>query len=109
MLGLGFQLIITCFCDIPKRNTLYQMNQKAKEKLKELSVEELKKKEKSHKMLIAVFIPLIIGLFYAVFRDYSNGEEIDWSILTIAICTLGGPATLYPELKEVQKEIKTRG
>lgn len=79
-----------------------------KEKLKELSTEQLLKKEKSLKLFIGVFIPLIISLFYFVFRDYFNGEEIDWSILTIAICTLGGPATLYPELKEIQKEIRSR-
>ncbi len=80
----------------------------SKEKLKELPVELLKKKEKSLKMFIGIFIPLIIFLFFFVIRDYFNEEEIDWSMLTIAICTLGGPATLYPELKEMQKEIRTR-
>jgi hypothetical protein len=34
---------------------------------------------------------------------------MDWSIFTIAICTLGIPATLYPELKKVQKELTSRG
>lgn len=77
-------------------------------KLEDLSKEQLTNKEKSLKMFIGIFIPLIIGLFFFVFRDYFKGEEMDWSILTIAICTLGGPATLYPELKEVQKELKTR-
>jgi hypothetical protein len=80
----------------------------AKEKLKELSVEQLKKKEKGLKMFIWIFIPLIIGLFYPVIRNYFNGEETDMSILIIAICTLAGPATIYPELKEVQKELKSR-
>jgi TRAP-type uncharacterized transport system fused permease subunit len=79
-----------------------------KEKLKELSVEQLEKKEKSLKVFILFFIPIIIGLFYFVIRNYVIGEETDWSILTIAICTLAGPATLYPELKEVQKELKSR-
>lgn len=79
-----------------------------KEKLQELPVEVLKKKEKSLKMFIGIFIPLIIFLFFFVIRDYFNEEEIDWLMLTIAICTLGGPATLYPELKEIQKEIGTR-
>ncbi len=77
-------------------------------KLEDLTKEQLTNKEKSLKMFIGIFIPLIIGLFYFVLRDYFKGEEMDWSILTIAICTLGGPATLYPELKEVQKELKTR-
>lgn len=80
----------------------------SKEKLKELSLELLRKKEKSLKLFIGIFIPLITILFYFLFRDYFNGEEIDWAMLTIAICTLGGPATLYPELKEVQKEIRER-
>lgn len=79
-----------------------------KEKLKELSIDQLKKKEKSLKVFIGIFIPLIIGLFYAVIRDYVNGDEMDISILIIAICTLGGPAALYPELKEVKKELSTR-
>lgn len=80
----------------------------AKEKLKEQSIDELKKKEKGLKTFIGIFIPLIIGLFFFVIRDYLQGEEMDWSILTIAICTLGGPATLYPQLKEVQNELMTR-
>ena len=80
----------------------------AKINLQELSLEQLRKKEKSLKMFIGVFIPLIIGLFYFVLRDYYTGEEFNWSILTIAICTLGGPTTLYPELRAVQKEIENR-
>lgn len=81
----------------------------AKEKLEELSIEQLTAKAKSLKLFIGIFIPLIIGLFYFVIRNYLDGEELDWAMITIAICTLGGPATLYPELKEVRKEIKARG
>jgi hypothetical protein len=51
---------------------------------------------------------LIIILFYFPIQDYLIGEKLDWSMITIAICTLGGPATFYPELKEVQNELKTR-
>ncbi|HKK74365.1 MAG TPA: hypothetical protein VJ953_04765 [Saprospiraceae bacterium] len=80
----------------------------AKEKLKELPVEQLEKKEKSLKGLMVIFVLLMIGLFYFLIRNYFNAEEIDWPILTIAICTLAGPATFYPELKEVQKELKSR-
>lgn len=79
-----------------------------KEKLDALSIEQLKKKEKGYKAFIVVFIPIIIGLFFSVIKDYINGVEMDFAILTIAICSLGGPATMYPELKEVQKEIKKR-
>lgn len=80
----------------------------AKESLTEQSIEQLKAKEKSLKVFIGIFIPLILGLFFFIIREYINGEELDWSSITIAICTLGGPATLYPELKEVQKEMKAR-
>ncbi len=80
----------------------------AKQSLTEQSIEQLKAREKSLKVFIGIFIPLILGLFFFVIRNYVNGEELDWAMITIAICTLGGPATLYPELKEVQKEIKTR-
>ncbi|MEQ8303904.1 MAG: hypothetical protein RIB47_10970 [Cyclobacteriaceae bacterium] len=79
-----------------------------KVRLSELSEEQLKAKEKSLKLFILFFIPLIIGLFYVVFKDYIDGKEIDFSVLTIAICTLGGPAVLYPELKEVKNELKNR-
>lgn len=81
----------------------------AKENLQELSVEQLKKKEKGLKGVIIIFTILIAGLFFSIIRNYLIGEPTDWSILTIAICTLGGPATLYPELKKVQKELKSRG
>lgn len=80
----------------------------ANENLKDLSVEELKKKEKGQKSMILIFIPIIVGLFYFIIRDYLNGEEADWALITIAICTLGGPATLYPQLKEIQKELNSR-
>jgi len=80
----------------------------AKEKLEDLSIDQLKKKEKGLKGFILIFIPLIIALFYFIIRDYLNGEEVDWSTVTIGICTLGGPAALYPELKSIQNEIKKR-
>jgi hypothetical protein len=80
----------------------------AKENLNELSVEALQKKEKSLKIYIWIFVVLIIALFFFIIRDYFNGEAFDWAIFTIAICTLGGPATLYPELKQIQQELRTR-
>jgi len=79
-----------------------------KAKLKNLSKEQLKNKERSLKIFIGVFIPLIIGLSYPIIQDYLNGVELDWAMVTIAICTLGGPVTLYPELKEIQEELKIR-
>lgn len=79
-----------------------------KDKLKELSIEQLEKKEKNLKMFIGFFIPLIVLLFFFIIRDVVNGEKVDMSILTIAICTLGGPISLYPDLKQVQEEIRRR-
>jgi hypothetical protein len=73
-----------------------------------LSKEELVEKEKNLKGLILVFIPIIIGLVYVVVQNYLSGEEMDWAMITIAICSLGGPATLYPQLKEVREELKRR-
>lgn len=73
-----------------------------------LSKEELVKKEKNLKGLILVFIPIIIGLVYVVVQNYLSGEEMDWAMITIAICSLGGPATFYPQLKEVREELKRR-
>lgn len=61
------------------------------------------------KMLIGISLPLIVILFFFILRDYILFKEMDWSIFTIAICTLGIPATLYPELKKVQKELTSRG
>ncbi len=80
----------------------------AKTNLKDLTVEQLRQKERSLKIFIGVFIPLIFALFFFIIQDYLSGEEFDWSMITIAICTLGGPVTIYPELKEVQEELNTR-
>ena len=80
----------------------------AKAKLKDLSIEQLKNKERSFKIFIGVFILLILYLFYILFQDYLKGEEIDYAILTIAICTIGGSVSIYPELKKVQKELSSR-
>lgn len=79
-----------------------------KEKLKNLSKDQLKKKEGSLKIFIGITTLLIIGLLYFVTRDYFNEGTIDWAILTITICTVSVPVTLYPSLKEVQKELRTR-
>ncbi|KGE85894.1 MAG: hypothetical protein ACE362_20045 [Phaeodactylibacter xiamenensis] len=81
----------------------------AKPKLTDLSKEELTKKEKGLKTMIGIFIPIIVALFYSVTRDYMNGEDLNWPILTIAICSLAGPLTYYSELKAVREELLARG
>lgn len=79
-----------------------------KEEIKSLSTEELKKKEKGSLALVVIFIPLIIGFFYSIFRDYSAGKELEMSIVIIAICTVGGLFSVLPDLKAVREELKRR-
>ena len=78
------------------------------EELKKLSNEELKKKENSLKVMVGIFIPLILLLFFFVFRDYFENGEFDTGSLIIPICSVGGLVALLPELKSVQQEIKSR-
>ena len=79
-----------------------------KAKLNDLSATELKKKSNSLKGIIGLFVFLSFALFFFVTRDYLNGKELDMAIVIIAICTLGGVATVYSQLKEVQAERKRR-
>lgn len=79
-----------------------------KDTLKSATTEELKKKEKSLKTLIGLFIPIILALFYFGIKDYINGTEVDLPITIIAICSVGGMITLFPELKQVKEELNNR-
>jgi len=79
-----------------------------KDKLKELTAAELQSKSNSLKGIIGLFVFLSLALFFFAIRDYLNGKELDMAIVTIAICTLGGAATVYPQLKEVWEEVKSR-
>lgn len=75
--------------------------------LKNLSTEYLRKKEKGTKTLIRIFIPLILALIYFSFRDYMNGR-IDYPIIIISICSIGGLVSLFPELKNIRQELVER-
>jgi len=66
------------------------------EELKGLSTKELKKKEKDAKILIGIFIPLIIGLFYFPIRDYLSRGELDHGGFIIVICSIGGLVSTIP-------------
>lgn len=77
------------------------------EKLKGLSTEELTKKKKSIKVMMGIFYPIILALAYFNLKDYMN-DEFDVSSSIITICSIGGLATLFPELKKVKEELGRR-
>lgn len=79
-----------------------------KEDLIELSNEALINKAKGLKILIWAFIPVIAGLVFFTISDYMSTNEFDMPMLTITICTFGGIAVVYPELKMVNDELKKR-
>jgi len=79
-----------------------------KDKLKELTAAELQSKSRNLKGFIGLMLLLGFFLLFNVIRAYLNGEELDMAITIIAICTFGGAASLYPQLKEVQEEMKRR-
>lgn len=76
--------------------------------IKKLSTEALEKKLKGHTTLTIILGILTFLLFAFVLKDYYAGIENDFSLLTIAICTLGGFVSVYPELKMLQTELKQR-
>jgi hypothetical protein len=47
----------------------------AKTTLKDLSVEDLRKKEKSHKVMTGIFIPIIAVLFFEVIKTFFNSKK----------------------------------
>ncbi len=79
-----------------------------KEDLKKMTIEELKEKEKNTKVLIGIYVPIILGLGYFVFRDYTDGGEFETTGLIIWICALGGMASLFPNLKMIREELTNR-
>lgn len=79
-----------------------------KEEIKKITTESLKKKLKAHKTLTILLAVLTFLLFAFVLKGYYDGVEMDFALLTIAICTLGGFASVYPELKMLQTELKQR-
>ena len=79
-----------------------------KEKLKMLSVEELKKKVKDLKFFIGVFVALLSIYVYFFISDYLNEKEIDDSMMIIFICSVGGMLSLFPGLNAIKKELKSR-
>jgi hypothetical protein len=79
-----------------------------KNNLKDLTNDELEKKEKSLKSILGILtVPTVLLLFFLI-RDSLNGEEIEMSLMIIAICSIGGGMSIYPQIKAVQQEMSRR-
>lgn len=80
-----------------------------KEKLKAMTTVELENKRKGLRLFSGLFIFLILALSFFEGRSYLISDEINWPSVTIIICTVGGFAMVYEELRQVRKELKGRG
>ena len=80
-----------------------------KNKLNDLTNDELEKKEKSLKSLIGILTVAAVILLFFLIRDSLNGEEIEMSLMVIAICSIAGGMSIYPQLKAIQQEMSRRG
>ena len=79
-----------------------------KEKLAELSDEELFEKYKSAKSMTAIFVLLVACLLYFEIAEYRKGGGVT-PMSVITICTIGGLVSLLPDLKKMKNEIANRG
>jgi hypothetical protein len=77
-------------------------------KLKKLTKEELVNKEKGTKAFMVFFVLIILALGFFVTRDYLKTNEMDMPTLIITICSIGGLASLFPELKKIREELEER-
>lgn len=75
-----------------------------KEKLKQLTKEELQKKEKNTKSAMVWFVVLLLALAFFSLKDY----QMDASDAILLFCPLGGLASLFYELKPIQEELASR-
>lgn len=79
-----------------------------KKDIKELSSEELRKKEQSLKTILVLFLVIVLALLFFVFRDYFQGEELNLPVLIITITSIGGMASVWPQYQAIQQEKKAR-
>lgn len=77
--------------------------------LKDLTDEDLKKKAKSLKGILGILTVATVLLLVTTIYDSLNGEELEMSLIIIAICSIGGGVSIYPQLKAVQDEVGRRG
>ncbi len=76
--------------------------------LKNMTDEDLRKKSKSSGTLTGLLLVLTLALSFFAIRDYLQEEALEWSSLTIAICTLGGLVVTWGEWRQVNAEIEER-
>lgn len=76
--------------------------------LKNITTEELIKKEEDQKMFVGIFIGAAIALIFFAWLDYYREGNIEKTTIGILICTFGGMFSLLPGLKAVRKELKSR-
>lgn len=77
--------------------------------LKDLTDDDLKKKEKGLKALIVLLTVATALLLAVIIYESLNGEELEMSLIIIAICSIGGGVSIYPQLKAIQDELSRRG
>lgn len=79
-----------------------------KEDLKNLTNKELKKKLSGLRALYWLCLLAAVFLLISIIRDSLNGDELETSLLIIAICSIGGGVSLTPQIKEIKAEIKSK-
>lgn len=80
-----------------------------KEQLEQLSTSKLQEMLRGQKMLIGVFIPLILLLFYFGWRNYFQDDELGLPILVVAICSVGGLASSWESDRKIRAVLRGRG
>jgi hypothetical protein len=76
--------------------------------LKELTNEELTKKEKSLKAIFGILTVATTLLLVFTIVDSLDGGDFEMSLMIIAICSIGGGVSIYPQLKSIQQEKSRR-
>lgn len=76
--------------------------------LKELTNEDLNKKEKSLKAILGILTVATTLLLVFTIVDSLDGGDFEMSLMIIAICSIGGGVSIYPQLKSIQQEKRRR-
>ncbi|MEM9835537.1 MAG: hypothetical protein AAF828_03490 [Bacteroidota bacterium] len=79
-----------------------------KKNLEDFTDEDLKRKAKSHQFMMGLLLALAVALFYFGIMEYVKSDKTDLPNVIIAICTLGGFFSVYPEWRAIKKELKKR-